>query len=342
MTLRPEGTASAMRCVIEKRLIQQSPVQKLYYLSPMFRYERPQAGRYRQHHQLGVEAIGNAAPEQDVEIIDLLYSLYQRLGLKNISVFMNSVGQEECRKRYRDALMEYLRPHLDSLSSDSKNRFEVNPLRILDSKDEKDRAIIENAPVILDFLNEECTTHFEAVCSGLDALKIPYKIDSRLVRGLDYYTKTVFEMVSGDLGAQNTVGAGGRYDGLIRSLGGPDTPAVGFGTGMERIIQTMLAQEVSFPNVDGPACFLVPLGARAINTCQMLLQNLRHQHIPVEMDFSGKKLKNILRYADDIGAKYVVVIGDQELDSGVVEMKDMAARTAKKVPLETLSQELIR
>ncbi|MFT4553618.1 MAG: histidyl-tRNA synthetase [Chlamydiales bacterium] len=338
MTLRPEGTASVMRSLIEKRLHNQLPLQKLFYIAPMFRYERPQAGRFRQHHQFGIEAIGNGAPEQDVEVIDLLYSFYQRLGLKNLTVYLNSVGDNESRTEYRQSLKDYLTPHLSDLSEDSQARFETNPLRILDSKDPKDKAIIKDAPSILDYLNAECKEHFEQVREGLDLLGIPYEINHKLVRGLDYYNKTVFEIVSGELGAQNSIGAGGRYDGLISSLGGPDLQAVGFGTGIERIIQTMIKQEVFFPEAPRPTCFLVPLGDAAKKVCTPLLHNLRSEGIPSEMDYSGRKLKLIMRYADSIQAKYVAVIGDGELEKGIVEMKEMATRESFEIPLSDFKE----
>ena len=333
MTLRPEGTASVMRCLIEKGLHNQLPLQKLFYIAPMFRYERPQAGRFRQHHQFGIEAIGNGSPEQDVEVIDVLYSFYSRLGLKDLTVYLNSVGDSESRAAYRQALKDYLTPHLSNLSEDSQTRFEMNPLRILDSKDSKDKEIIKDAPSILDYLNDECKEHFERVRTGLNLLEIPYEINHKLVRGLDYYNKTVFEIVAGELGAQNSIGAGGRYDGLISSLGGPDLQAVGFGTGMERIIQTMIKQGAPFPEVSGPTCFLVPLGDEAKKFCIPLLHQLRTKGIPSEMDYSGRKLKHVMRYADSIQAKYVAVIGEGELERGVVELKEMATRESTEIPL---------
>jgi histidyl-tRNA synthetase len=333
MSLRPEGTAPVIRSFIENQLHQVSPVHKLFYISPMFRYERTQAGRYRQHHQFGAEAIGNGAPEQDVELIDLIYTLYQRLGLKNLQLYINSLGDVASRIRYREALQSYLRNSRDQLSADSQARLEVNPLRILDSKDPKDKQIAANAPSILDFLNDESRDHFEAVKKCLDNLKIPYQVNSHLVRGLDYYNKTVFEIVAGELGAQNSVAGGGRYDGLMKSLGGPDLPTMGFGAGLERIIQTMLKQNVPLPAAYRPQIFLIPLGEKAKEACFSLLHFLREHHIPSEMDFSGKKLNKVMQYANQIQAQFVAVIGDQEIEAQEVELKEMATGNKSKVPL---------
>ena len=244
LSLRPEGTAPAMRAFIEKNLAQQSPLHKFFYIAPMFRYERSQAGRYRQHHQFGVEAIGSPLPYQDAEIIHLLWTLYSRLGLKGLTLHLNSIGSEEARVNFRHALKMYLRPHLEELSPESQERYETNPLRILDSKDPKDQKWIHHAPHLLDYLDEASKSHFAQVCGLLDQIGIPFQINHRLVRGLDYYNNTVFEITSSELGAQNSLGGGGRYDGLLKTLGGPDLPAFGFGAGLERIIQTMLAQNV--------------------------------------------------------------------------------------------------
>ena len=337
MTLRPEGTASVMRAYLEERLQNERAVQKLFYIGPMFRYERPQAGRYRQHHQFGIEAIGYAAPEQDAEVIDLLYTLLCRLGLKNLRVKLNSIGSADCRQGFRDRLRSYLQPHLASLSADSQQRFETNPLRILDSKDPKDKEIVAGAPSILEGLNDESRDHFEVVKTLLDRLNIPYDISPLLVRGLDYYNKTVFEVVSDELGAQNSVGGGGRYDGLIKTLGGPDLPAIGFGSGMERIIQTMLKQKVDHPQPAGPELFIVPLGESTKKTCFDLLASFRQQGIPVEMDFSGRKLKKVLSYADRIFARHVVVIGEDEIQQQKVKLKEMASGKETTIQLNELT-----
>jgi histidyl-tRNA synthetase len=336
MSLRPEGTAPVMRSFVENQLHTTAPLHKLFYIGPMFRYERAQAGRYRQHHQFGVEAIGNGSPEQDAEVIDLLNTLYQRLGLKNLTLFINSIGDETNRQAFKQALIEYLKPQFHLLSPDSQNRFETNPLRILDSKDPRDREIVVQAPSILDFLNEEAKEHFEQLKNLLNILGISYQVNPFLVRGLDYYNRTVFEFVAGELGAQNSVGGGGRYDGLLQSVGGPDLPSIGFGTGIERIIQTMINQEVPLPKPDHPTLFLIALGQEAKKVCFSLLHQLRLEGIATQMDFSEKKLGKIMQYADQIHTTYVAVIGDHELEMQEIELKEMATGRKFKVPIADL------
>ncbi len=333
LSLRPEGTAPVMRAFIEHQLHQITPVQKVFYIAPMFRYERAQAGRYRQHHQFGAEAIGNDSPEQDAELIDLLYTLYQRLGLKNLKLLINSLGDAASRQAFRAALKDYLFPHLSLLSPDSQARFEVNPLRILDSKDPRDQDIVAKAPSILEFLSDEARAHFEALKHLLDNLGIPYEVTPTLVRGLDYYNKTVFEVIAGELGAQNSIGGGGRYDGLLQTLGGPDLPSIGFGTGIERILQTMINQDVPLPSPDHPLIFLIPLGEKAKLMSFELLHALRQKGISSQMDFSGKKVGKLLQYADQIGANFVAVIGDHELEKHEIELKEMATGKKVKIPL---------
>jgi len=336
LSLRPEGTAPVMRAFIEHQLHQKVAVQKLFYIAPMFRYERAQAGRYRQHHQFGAEAIGNASPEQDAELIDLLYTLYGRLGLKNLTLYINSIGDTASRLAFRQALKDYLVPQSALLSPESQTRLEVNPLRILDSKDPRDQKIVAHAPSILDFLTPEAQSDFEDLKRLLTILLIPFQVNPLLVRGLDYYNKTVFEVVAGELGAQNSIGGGGRYDGLLTTLGGPDLPSIGFGTGIERIIQTMLHQEVPVPSPHHPTVFLVALGEKAKNECFALLHHLRQQGIAAQLDFSNKKVGKILQYADQIRATYVIVIGDHEIEKQEVELKEMATGQKSTVSLSDL------
>ncbi|MBA3722950.1 MAG: histidine--tRNA ligase [Parachlamydiaceae bacterium] len=337
LSLRPEGTAPVIRSFIENNMANTSPVTKLFYIAPMFRYERAQAGRYRQHHQFGTEVIGNSSPEQDAELIDLLYTLYHRLGLRNLTLYINSIGDAASRLAFRTALKDYLQPHLKDLSEDSQNRFENNPLRILDSKDPNDQKIVANAPVILDFLSPEDKDHFESVKFYLHLLDIPYKVNPLLVRGLDYYNKTVFEVVAGELGAQNSIGGGGRYDGLVHNLGGPDLPSIGFGTGIERIIQTMINQNVTLPKQNHPTIFLIALGDDSKNVCFRLLHDLRKNGVPAQMDFSNRKLGKIMQYADQLQATYVAVIGDQEIANKEVELKEMATGRKIKISLPHMS-----
>ncbi|MBS4167592.1 histidine--tRNA ligase [Parachlamydia sp. AcF125] len=338
ISLRPEGTAPVVRAFVENSIHQESRTHKLFYIGPMFRYERSQAGRYRQHHQFGVEVIGCEAPEQDAEVIDLLYTLYTRLGLSNLRVYINSIGTPATRISYKEALKSYLKEHFDELSADSKTRFEANPLRILDSKDPNDQKIVASAPSILDFLDGPSRDHFETVKQLLTLLNVPFEVNHNLVRGLDYYNRTVFEIVSGQLGAQNSVGGGGRYDGLIKTMGGPDLPALGFGTGIERIIQTMLKQEIPLPPSYQPALFLIPLGKEAERICFTLAHELRQKGISTQMDFSRKKIGKAMQLANQLGARFVAVVGDQELQKKEVQLKEMATGQSYVAPLFHLNR----
>jgi histidyl-tRNA synthetase len=328
LSLRPEGTAPAMRAFLSNELHNRASLHKLYYIAPMFRYERAQAGRYRQHHQFGAEVIGGDAPEQDAELIDLLYTLYSRLGLKNLSVNINSLGDPSSRELFRTALHEYLSSHYEQLSADSKRRLEVNPLRILDSKDPQDQEVIAGAPSILSSLSSEGSDHFEAVKKLLTALKIPFVVNHRLVRGLDYYNRTVFEVTANELGAQNSIGGGGRYDGLIKTLGGPDLPSLGFGCGIERLIQTMLKQEVPLPSRQAVALYVIALGDAARTAAFSWVHQWRSEGLSVEMDYSRRKLGKLMHAANQAGARYVAVIGDEELSTGNISLKEMATGTA--------------
>ncbi len=342
MTLRPEGTASAIRSFVEKKLYSRPGLHKYFYIGPMFRYERPQAGRYRQHHQFGAEAIGIGNALQDVELIDMLCQVYRRLGLQNLTVQINSVGDAASRLSYKQALTQFLEPFLTTLSQDSQLRFTKNILRILDSKDPNDQKILTEAPLLQDFLTPEAKSHFEQVLTLLDSLKINYAINPKLVRGLDYYNKTVFEITTEALGAQNSIGGGGRYDGLIEAIGGPNLPSVGFATGMERILQTMLKQGTSLPNRSHPLVFFIPMGPEALGLCFELVCALRHEQIAAEIDLSGKKVQHGLQLADICYATYAVVIGDEELKSKNVKLKNMATRESVTIGLKELVAELKR
>ncbi|MFI0434166.1 MAG: histidine--tRNA ligase [Parachlamydiaceae bacterium] len=340
LSLRPEGTAPVMRAFIEHQLHQKTLIQKFFYIAPMFRYERAQAGRYRQHHQFGAEAIGNDSAEQDAELIDMLYTLYRRLGLQNLTLYINSIGDSATRQAFRQSLIDYLTPLVGSLSPESQTRLEVNPLRILDSKDPRDQQVVAKAPLILDFLSQEAASHFESLKKLLGILNIPFKVNPLLVRGLDYYNKTVFEIVAGELGAQNSIGGGGRYDGLLSSLGGPDLPSIGFGTGIERILQTMLNQHIQLPDQEHPELFLIAIGEKAKETCFKLLHDLRQEGVPSQMDFSSRKVTKLLQYADQIGAAYVAVIGDVEMEKGEVELKLMATGDKLRISISDVVKTL--
>ncbi len=340
ITLRPEGTSSVMRSFIENRLNTLGAVHKFFYIGPMFRYERPQSGRYRQHHQFGIEAIGNGSPEQDAEVIDLLCEFYRRLGLKNLKVHVNTVGDIESRLRYKQALLDYLSPYLAELSSDSKTRFEKNPLRILDSKDPKDKEIVKGAPSILDHLTDAAKDHFDQLKKCLDLIHIPYQVDDRIVRGLDYYNKTVFEVLTGDLGAQNTIGAGGRFDGLISTFGGPDLPAVGFATGLERVIQTMLAQKVNFTKGKRPLIYFIPMGDAAREKCLSLVTLCRRHHISADIELNAKKMQTALQNGVRIEATYCAIIGTEEIEKGSLQLKNLETRAQNEVKFDHLMSHL--
>jgi histidyl-tRNA synthetase len=326
MTLRPEGTAPVIRAFLENKLYSKPGIYKFFYIGPMFRYERQQAGRYRQHHQFGAEAIGIGSPLQDVELIDMLCELYRRLGLKDLVVQINSVGDAPSRAAYKEALSQFLKPRFAELSEDSKVRFEKNMLRILDSKDPGDQALLQGAPVLADCLTPEAKSHFEEVLRGLDRLKVAYEIAPKLVRGLDYYNKTVFEITASVLGAHNAIGGGGRYDGLTAHLGGPDLPSIGFGAGIERLIQTLLKQGVGFRETRHPFAFFIPRGEKALHTCFNLTSELRRAGIAVEIDLSGKKIQHALQLAIHLNATYALVVGDQELASNTVQLKHLSSR----------------
>lgn len=336
LTLRPEGTAPVMRAFLERNLQNESYCHKLYYLGPMFRYERQQAGRYRQFHQYGAEVIGLDSPKQDVEVIDLLCSFFQHLGLDNLTIHINSIGGKECRETYRAALVKALTPHKEKLSEESQKRLEVNPLRILDSKNKTDQALLKDAPSILDYLEEDARAHFEEVQKWLTLFKIPFVVSDKLVRGLDYYNNTVFEVVCGDLGAHDTLAAGGRYDYLTEDLGGPKLPAVGFAMGLERILQVMHAQKCSFTPRKVPQILLIPLGEIAKEVCFELVRQLRFHKIPAEMDFSDKKLKAIMKYADKREIPYISIIGEEELKAEQIKLKNMVSGHEETLPIDQL------
>ena len=322
ITLRPEGTAGVVRSFIEHSLSAQGGVQRLWYCGSMFRYERPQAGRQRQFHQIGVEVLGSPSPRADVEVIAIFADILQALGLKNLVLNLNSIGNASDRLQYREALVNYLTPYKDDLDADSQDRLTRNPLRILDSKDERTQAILIEAPSVLDHLNPDSHHRFEQVQTLLTDLNIPFLINTRLVRGLDYYTHTVFEIQSADLGAQATVGGGGRYDGLVSELGGADTPAVGWAIGMERLV-ILLQQLHSLPtaNVD---FYLVSKGSQAEAQAVVLAQRLRHDGFTVELDLSGSAFGKQFKRADRSGAAACLIVGDEEAANQTVQLKWLA------------------
>lgn len=336
VTLRPEGTAPVVRAYVEHHLYNFPSPQKFFYSGPMFRYERPQKGRFRQFYQIGVEAFGVAAPEMDVEMLSMLRTLLERLGLKRLNFEINSIGCEQCRPSYKEALMNFFSDRINDLCPDCRRRYEYNPLRILDCKVERCIELKKGSPVVTDFLCNECTEHFNGLKSGLDFLRIPYVINPNMVRGLDYYTRTAFEVTSEHLGSQKAVAAGGRYDGLIEEFGGPPTPAVGFAIGMERLIA--LLQEVMPADIPSPKVFIATLGREAEIQGMKIAEDIRARGLWVESNYGGTSLKSQLRKADRIGAEYAFIIGDDELKSGRIKWKNLKDSSQGDVSIETIKE----
>ena len=337
ITLRPEGTASVMRSYIQNNLGQEQPLTKVYYLGPMFRQERPQAGRLRQFHQFGAEATGSPTPETDVEIIALAIEIYKRLGITDYSLHINSVGDEECRPRYKEILMNELKKISGKLSPESQKRIEQNPMRVLDSKDENDRALTAQMPLITEYLNEECAVHFDRVKKLLTEYGIPFTVNGRLVRGLDYYTKTAFEITSSELGSQDALAGGGRYDLLIEELGGKKTPSVGFAAGMERLMMILEKKGFAAPGPH-PTIFIAVAEDAARDWALKKTMELRSLGIAAETDLLKRSLKAQMKEADRQQSKFAIVIGAKELESGRGVLKNLADHTQQEVALATLQQ----
>ena len=338
MALRPEGTPGAVRAYIEHNLYKLAQPVKLFYIGPMFRQERQQRGRYRQHTQIGVEALGTSDPLVDVEVISLLYAIHQAVGVKDEIVYLNNLGDLETRQAYVPELRAYLQRHRGELDPDSVSRMDTNPLRTFDSKHEATQAVLVEAPKISGYLSEEAAAHLAVVREGLDALGIPYQIDDSLVRGLDYYTMTVFEAKSGALGAQDTVGAGGRYNGLISDLGGPDLGGIGFGSGVERMLLAAASQEER-SSLD---VFFVTLVPEARIAAMQLAGALREEGISADLDYGGRGMRAQFKQADRAGASYAAVLGEDELARGVCTVRDMASGEELVVPVDEGAKDLIR
>ena len=336
LTLRPEFTAGVMRAYLEHGMRTRPQPVKLYSLGPIFRHEKPQAGRYRQFWQFNVEAIGEMDPALDVEVMSVAWHLYEDLGFSGLSFHINSTGDPRCRPRYIEALVAYYRPYLHLLDEDDRRRLARNPLRLLDSQSPAAQPIIEGAPKITDYLCDECTQHFARVRRYLDALGRPYVVNHRLVRGLDYYTKTVFEVYAEGIGAQNAVCGGGRYDGLIEALGGPPTPGIGFATGIERIILAMKERGIAVPGLPKPTAFFAPLGEESKVVALRLITELRAAGVRALLGFGDRSLKAQLRAADRAGATYAVILGEDELAAGQATLRHMAQGTQQNIPLAGL------
>ena len=339
ITLRPEGTAPVVRSYVENKLFApevQKPV-KVYYIGSMFRYERPQAGRLREFHQLGVECFGSKNPATDVETIAMAYQLFNTLGIKDVTLHLNSLGNTESRLAYRQALIDYLTPMRESLSKDSQRRLDENPLRVLDSKEKEDKVAVENAPSILDYLDNESQAHFDEVRAMLDSLNIPYVIDTNMVRGLDYYNHTIFEFITTIDKSELTICAGGRYDSLVEYFGGPETAGFGFGLGLERLLLVLDKQGIELPVEESLDVYIAVLGSGANGKALELVQAIRYQGFKAERDYLGRKIKAQFKSADTFKAKTVITLGESEVESGQVNVKNNSTREEVTVSFEELT-----
>lgn len=339
LTLRPEGTASVVRAYVEHNLYNPPSVVKLYYMGPMFRCERPQAGRYRQFYQIGAEVFGTENPEIDADVICMLMSYFERLGLKELELQINSLGCDECRPKFRDALINFLKGKGSLLCEDCQKRFERNPLRIFDCKSTNCHEATKGAPTIEDYRCDSCKSHFNSTINFLDKLNIPYVKNSKLVRGLDYYTKTAFEIISKSLGSQNAIAGGGRYDKLVEEFGGPPTPAFGFAIGVDRTAQ--LIEDKNHPSL-APIVFIAALGERASQKSFELINNLRQNGIRAERDYENGSLKSQLRKANKFGVKYTLIIGDNELDKGKVIFRDMSGSQQDEIDIGKIVEVIVK
>ena len=335
ITLRPEGTSGAVRSYLENGLCNEALPQKVCYLTSCYRYEKPQAGRLREFHQFGVECFGSASPLADAEIIALAKSIFDTLGVKDLSLEINSIGCPTCRAEYHKALKEYFSSRKDELCDTCKSRLDRNPMRILDCKSPICHEIAEGAPVVIDYLCDECKEHFENVQKYLKAQNIEYTINPQIERGLDYYTKTVFEFVSNSIGAQGTVCGGGRYDGLVEELGGQHTPSLGFGMGIERLMLLMEAQGCEFPEAEKPDLFIVALGEKATLKAVEIAKDMREEGFSALLDLNQRSVRAQMKYADKLGAKFNVVIGDNEVEAKTAKLKNMQTGEETEINLDT-------
>ena len=335
LTLKPEYTASVVRSYIQNNLGASLPVSKLYYIGDLFRRERPQKGRYRQFRQFGIEAIGSKYPEQDSEVISIAYNLITGLGINDITLKLNSIGSSETRKNYKQALLKFLKPKYDQLSETSRNRFDSNPLRILDTKNKSEIELLKKAPKITEYLSKEDDLHFTEVKTYLNDLSIPFTLDANLVRGLDYYTRTTFEIASNTLGAQDAICGGGRYDKLVGSLGGKPSPAVGFAAGLERLLLAM-GDKNELANKEIKKIYLIGLGDKARSTMMKILNNIRSSGYYVEFDSLRRSLKAQLRESNKLGASITIIIGEQEMEGQCAQIKDLTSGNQESVPFDSI------
>lgn len=340
ITLRPENTASAVRAYLQNKLYAENALTKLFYIGSMFRYDRPQAGRMREFHQFGVEAIGESNPAVDAEIILLAMKLLQGLGLNDLELYINSVGCPTCRAKYRTMLQDFFRDKLDDLCEDCRSRFDRAPMRILDCKKDAEKPYMKDAPKITDCLCDECSDHFQKLQKHLTKAGVKFDLDPRLVRGLDYYTKTAFEVKYPPLGAQSAVAGGGRYDGLIEEMGGNPTPAVGFATGLERVLLALEKQGLLPDKNRSVDVYVVALGEAAQEEAFKLVMDLRDAGYSAAVDYAGRSMKAQMKQANKLGARFAAIMGDDELSEGVVMLRDMAGSEQEKVPVNELISKL--
>ncbi|MBF1359323.1 MAG: histidine--tRNA ligase [Mogibacterium diversum] len=340
ITLKPEGTSPAVRAFIESHDYAEMQPTKYYYDTPCFRYERPQAGRLREFHQFGVENFGTPDMMADAEVIALASDFIKKIGIEDVELRINSVGCRECRPVYRNALQDYLRPYYEDLSDISKDRFEANPMRIIDSKDITDQRIAKDAPYMLDYLCDDCKAAFEALKTNLDAMGISYVVDPRIVRGLDYYTKTAFEFVTTKIGAQGTVCGGGRYDHLVEEIGGPSIPGVGFGLGKERLLILMEQNDIIVDDPNVPDISVSFIGDKARLYALDLVHKLRACGVSAIIDTLNRNLKGQMKYANKLNARYSVVIGENEIEKGIVTLKNMNSGEQKEINAIDITKEI--
>ncbi len=341
ITLRPEGTAGAARAFLEHGLYNEPLPQKVCYLTSCYRYEKPQAGRLREFHQFGVECFGAASPAADAEVISLANEIFGFLGVEDIHLEINSIGCPECRKNYHAALKAYFESKKENLCNTCLERLEKNPMRILDCKNPSCKEIAAEAPVVLDYLCDECKAHFEGVQAYLDEMMIPYSINPQIVRGLDYYTRTVFEFVADSIGAQGTVCGGGRYDGLIEELGGSHMPSLGFGMGIERLLLLLESQGIKLPEAKRPDLYIAPIGEKASLKAAQLVQALRQGGVSAQFDVVGRSVKAQMKYANKLGAVFTVVLGDDDIAAGKVNVKNMDTGEITEMDLEEFDEEFL-
>jgi histidyl-tRNA synthetase len=341
VTLRPEGTAGTVRAFLENRLYADPQPTKLYYMGPMFRYDKPQAGRYRQFNQFGIEVFGADHATIDAEVITLAVEIFKRLGLTGLSVKINTVGCADCRPKHMEELKTYFRQHEDNLCETCRDRLERNPLRILDCKEDGCKAVAKGAPTTIEAACDNCSTHFNQLLGYLDAVGISYEIDTNLVRGLDYYVRTAFEVVINSVGsAQNALCGGGRYNGMVEQFGGDDMPGIGYAMGMERLLLTLKEQGIELPVGKHPDVYIAPLGDAAQKEAFVLTQALRSRNIYTEKDYLGKSLKAQMKAADRFHVKYCVIIGDSELEKGIAVVREMATGEQQEIALSQLVEDL--